>query len=148
MRALAVWFAMLPLLAAPASGQPNVLLILADDVGVDLIGAYGEGPDPAKTPVVDGLAAGGILFRNAWSNPNCSPTRRGRMPAANIETQKHLLGVCLSGRQIRRPHFSWRRVRRRIWKSTSALSPFMIELRMTETPRKSQRSTKQESCYY
>lgn len=53
----------------------NVLLILADDVGVDRIGAYAEHPVPGKTPVIDALAEQGVLFRNAWSNPTCSPTR-------------------------------------------------------------------------
>ena len=73
----------------PSLGQPhvgtrphNVVVLVADDVGVDLIGAY-EGffdnhPDPAypnQTPVVDHLAATGMLFRNCWTNPLCSPSR-------------------------------------------------------------------------
>jgi arylsulfatase A-like enzyme len=53
----------------------NVVLILADDFGVDLVGAYGEASDPPCTPVIDGLAGTGLLFRNAWANPVCSPTR-------------------------------------------------------------------------
>lgn len=67
--------ATLCLLGVPTSGQQNVLLIIADDVGTDLIGAYGDHPVPGKTPVIDALAADGILFRNAWSHPVCSPTR-------------------------------------------------------------------------
>lgn len=55
--------------------RPNVLLIVPDDLGTDRVGAYGEHPDPGKTPVLDTIAARGILFRNAWSNPTCSPTR-------------------------------------------------------------------------
>jgi arylsulfatase A-like enzyme len=55
--------------------QRNVLLIIADDLGVDRIAAYGEHPDPGNTPVIDGLAQQGILFRNAWSNPVCSTSR-------------------------------------------------------------------------
>jgi len=62
-------------LAVPATAQQNVLLIIADDCGVDLIGAYGEHPGAANTPVIDQLAADGVLFRNAWANPSCSPTR-------------------------------------------------------------------------
>jgi len=72
------------LLCPMAAAQRNVLLIIGDDVGVDLVGAYGEHPHPASTPVLDQLAADGILFRNAWSLPTCSPTRAalltGRMP--------------------------------------------------------------------
>ncbi|MHC4846603.1 MAG: sulfatase-like hydrolase/transferase, partial [Planctomycetota bacterium] len=62
-------------LAGAATAQQNVLLIIADDCGVDLIGAYGEHPGAANTPVLDQLAADGMLFRNAWANPSCSPTR-------------------------------------------------------------------------
>jgi arylsulfatase B len=55
--------------------RPNILLILADDVGVDRVAVYGEHPDPGRTPVLDELARNGILFRNTWVNPVCSPTR-------------------------------------------------------------------------
>ncbi len=55
--------------------RPNVVLIVADDFGVDLVGAYGEGASPPCTPNLDQLADDGVLFRNAWANPVCSPTR-------------------------------------------------------------------------
>ncbi len=72
--------AALALLAAPGAGQQrNVLLLIADDLGVDRVGAYAAHPDPGRTPVIDALAAGGMLFRNAWSNPNCPPTRAGML---------------------------------------------------------------------
>ncbi|HHO52619.1 MAG TPA: hypothetical protein ENK18_17550 [Deltaproteobacteria bacterium] len=53
----------------------NVLLIVVDDVGVDKVGVYGEHPSPPPTPSIDRLAARGVLFRNAYSYPACSPTR-------------------------------------------------------------------------
>ena len=53
----------------------NIVIIVADDMGVDLIGAYGEATNPPCTPHLDQLAAQGVLFRNAWANPVCSPTR-------------------------------------------------------------------------
>ncbi len=60
----------------PAQSQrPNILLLIADDLGVDNVGAYGEHPNAARTPNIDGLAAGGVMFRNAWSNQTCSPSR-------------------------------------------------------------------------
>lgn len=72
-------------LLAPAAGaqdvgrgrdvRPNLLVIVADDVGVDVLSAYGEHPVPAQTPVLDRLARNGVVFRNAWVNPKCSPTR-------------------------------------------------------------------------
>lgn len=62
----------------------NVLLLIADDVGVDKIGAYGEHPSPPPTPNIDALAARGVLFRNAYAPPVCSPSRAamltGRYP--------------------------------------------------------------------
>ena len=63
------------LAAAPTGDPPNVLLIIADDLGVDRVGAYAAHPDPGRTPVIDQLATEGVLFRNAYSDPLCSPTR-------------------------------------------------------------------------
>lgn len=57
------------------TARPNVVILIADDFGVDLVGAYGEGASPACTENVDQLAAEGLLFRNAWAMPACSPTR-------------------------------------------------------------------------
>lgn len=62
-------------LAVQDPPSPNILVVVLDDVGVDMVGCYGEGPDPAPTPVLDSLAAEGLLFRNAWANPVCSPSR-------------------------------------------------------------------------
>ncbi len=81
MRTSGPWRALLlaaALLACgPAERPPNVLLLLADDLGVDMLGAYGLGSDLPVTPNLDALAQSGILFRNVWSNPACSPTRAG-----------------------------------------------------------------------
>ncbi|MFT7677268.1 MAG: arylsulfatase A-like enzyme, partial [Planctomycetota bacterium] len=55
--------------------QPNILVVVLDDVGVDSVGVYAEGTDPAPTPIFDSLAQSGVLFRNAWANPICSPSR-------------------------------------------------------------------------
>jgi len=60
--------------ATAAAQADNIMLVILDDVGVDLIGAYGSN-DPANTPVIDGLAANGIRFDNAWATPVCSPAR-------------------------------------------------------------------------
>ena len=61
----------------------NVLLIVADDLGVDMIGAYGEGTNPPPTPNIDALASNGVLFRNAYSNP------AGSVTLATIETGRY-----------------------------------------------------------
>lgn len=64
---------------AAAAATPNLLLVVADDVGVDHVAAYGEGAALVPTPTLDLLAASGVLFRNTWSNPTCSPTRATMM---------------------------------------------------------------------
>ncbi|MEO1051055.1 MAG: sulfatase-like hydrolase/transferase [Bacteroidota bacterium] len=53
----------------------NVLILIADDLGVDYMSTYGEGTDFAPTPNINQLASEGVTFTNAWSNPVCSPTR-------------------------------------------------------------------------
>ncbi|HEX6883251.1 MAG TPA: sulfatase-like hydrolase/transferase [Planctomycetota bacterium] len=66
-----------PVRNAPVqSPAPDVLMIVLDDVGMDLIGGlYQEVPDAPFTPNIDRLAREGVFFRNAWANPYCSPTR-------------------------------------------------------------------------
>ena len=63
---------------------PNVLILLADDLGVDNVGVYAEGADLPATPNLDALALGGQRFTNAYSHPVCSPSRAaimtGRLP--------------------------------------------------------------------
>lgn len=51
------------------SQRPNFLLLLADDLGVDQLEAYSVGTDLPKTPDIDAMAAQGVLFRRAWTNP-------------------------------------------------------------------------------
>ncbi len=55
--------------------QPNVLVIIADDLGLDPLQGYLEGGIKANTPNLDLLAERGITFTNAWSPPQCAPTR-------------------------------------------------------------------------
>lgn len=63
------------LAAAPeAVPPPNVVLIVADDLGFNQIGCYGE--TPIETPNLDRLAADGVRFTQAYSGgPVCSPSR-------------------------------------------------------------------------
>ncbi len=67
-------FGVLVAAVVPAAAD-NFLIIVGDDLGVDKIGAYGEGPNPPPTPTIDSLAVEGVLFRNAYAYPNCSPAR-------------------------------------------------------------------------
>lgn len=54
---------------------PNILLIIADDVGKDAINGYIEGNIKPNTPNIDAIRNGGILFNNFWAYPTCTPTR-------------------------------------------------------------------------
>jgi len=57
-----------------AAGKPNIILIMADDLGYGDIGCYGS--EAIKTPNIDALAKGGMKFTDYHSNcPVCSPTR-------------------------------------------------------------------------
>ena len=53
--------------------QPNIILIMADDVGCEPIGAYGG--ERWKTPHIDALAKGGMKLDYCFSMPVCHPTR-------------------------------------------------------------------------
>ena len=59
--------------AARAAEQPNIVFIMVDDLGKDWISCYGA--DDIQTPHIDRLAAEGLKFHNAWSMPQCTPTR-------------------------------------------------------------------------
>ncbi len=52
---------------------PNIVLIMADDIGIEGFGCYGGGS--YATPCIDRLAAEGLRFTHAYSQPLCTPTR-------------------------------------------------------------------------
>ena len=56
--------------------QPNLVLILADDLGLGDVGVYGS--ELIETPHIDALAESGVRFSQAYvSHPVCSPSRAG-----------------------------------------------------------------------
>src|SRR5215212_8394250 len=64
--------------AAEPPRRPNVIVIVADDMGYGDIGVHGCKDIP--TPNIDSLAKGGIRCTNGYvSGPYCSPTRAGLM---------------------------------------------------------------------
>jgi len=60
---------------------PNVILIMADDMGFECLGTYGSAE--YKTPVLDKMAQEGVKFNQAYSQPLCTPSR------VKIMTGKH-----------------------------------------------------------
>ncbi len=68
--------------------KPNIVFILADDVGYTELGSYGGGKlRGAPTPNLDKIARQGIRFLNFYSEVECSPSRAavmtGRHPIRN-----------------------------------------------------------------
>lgn len=61
--------------SADPGPNPNILLLISDDVGLDASSGYTVGAELPNTPTLDALAASGLIFDNAWANPVCSPTR-------------------------------------------------------------------------
>jgi len=59
--------------------RPNILIIIADDMGADAFGRFGIGTESPNTPNLDSLADTGLFFNNAWANPLCAPTRAAIM---------------------------------------------------------------------
>lgn len=77
------------------SSSPNIILIIADDMGWDVFGNYpGFNGIKANTPTIDSLAMEGISFLNFWSNPTCAPTR------ATMLTGKYAFRTGVGGVQI------------------------------------------------
>ncbi|QNN22758.1 sulfatase-like hydrolase/transferase [Planctomycetales bacterium ZRK34] len=70
---------------ARAADKPNVVFIVADDLGLECVQAYGG--LSYRTPNLDKLAATGMRFTHCFSNPLCSPSRgellTGRYPLHN-----------------------------------------------------------------
>jgi arylsulfatase len=91
---LVLAFRPVPSTAADAPRKPNILLILADDLGWSDLGCYG-GEIP--TPHLDRLAAEGLRFRQFYNNAVCGPTR------ASVLTGLHCQQIGHSGTHWNQP---------------------------------------------
>jgi arylsulfatase len=75
--------------AAKADVRPNILLLVADDLGYADLGVYGS---DIRTPNIDALASQGVIFTQFHTAPMCSPTRAMLLSGNN----NHVAGI---GRQ-------------------------------------------------
>jgi arylsulfatase/uncharacterized sulfatase len=66
--------------------RPNIVLVLADDLGFSDLGSYGS---EISTPTIDGLAQQGVRFTNYHSAANCAPARAMLLTGVDA----HLAGV-------------------------------------------------------
>ncbi len=82
------------LLQAGPSDRPNIVYIMADDLGYGELGCYGQKKIP--TPNLDRLAASGMRFERAYSaSPVCAPTRY------SLLTGKHQGNAAIRGNKER-----------------------------------------------
>jgi len=79
-----------PATDAKPDSRPNILLIVADDLGYADLGVYGS---DINTPNIDSLAAEGMLFTKFHTAPMCSPTRAMLLSGNN----NHVAGVAHQG---------------------------------------------------
>ncbi|MCK4685896.1 MAG: sulfatase-like hydrolase/transferase, partial [Pirellulales bacterium] len=68
-----------PLRAATSTEQPNIVIVMADDLGWNHVGVdkptLGTAPAVYQTPNLARLASQGLSFPFAYAQPNCAPTR-------------------------------------------------------------------------
>ncbi|MGQ1785813.1 sulfatase-like hydrolase/transferase [Saccharicrinis sp. GN24d3] len=81
-----------------ANERPNILLIIADDMGVDALNGYDIGTILPNTPHIDELRNAGVTFTNAWACPACAPTRASMLTGkyganSGINTVPGILGT-------------------------------------------------------
>lgn len=88
---------------ASAAGKPNVLVILADDLGWGELGCQGFTKD-IPTPHIDAIARAGVRFTSGYvSGPYCSPTRAGFMTGRYQQRYGHEFNP--GPAQAAMPHF-------------------------------------------
>src|SRR5690606_34236888 len=83
--------------AAQAARKPNIVFILADDLGYSDLGAFGS---EIPTPNLDALARNGMLLTNFFAGMSCAPTRAMLMSGMD----NHQAGMGVQGAPRRAEH--------------------------------------------
>ncbi len=91
--------------AADAPSKPNIIFILADDLGIGNVGCYGA--DNYKTPNIDALAATGTRYTRGFTAPLCGPSRAlimtGRYAFRTGATNQDRTGLMKPGVEVMMP---------------------------------------------
>ena len=66
------WLIVFGCLVACLNGRPNIVLVVADDLGFSDLGCYGS---EIRTPVLDGLANEGVRYSRFYNATRCCPSR-------------------------------------------------------------------------
>lgn len=81
-------------IASAATDKPNILVIMADDVGWSSLGSYHQGVKSIRTPNLDQLANEGMRFTDYYAQPSCTAGRSafitGQFP---VRTGLHTVGL-------------------------------------------------------
>src|SRR5882672_11516391 len=64
-----------PALAQTSGKQPNIIMIMGDDIGWANIGAYNQGIMAMRTPNLDRLASEGMRFTDYYAEASCTAGR-------------------------------------------------------------------------
>ncbi|MFO0467678.1 MAG: sulfatase-like hydrolase/transferase [Bacteroidota bacterium] len=87
---------------AQKTKKPNIIFILADDLGIGNISCYGS--DQFKTPNIDKLASTGMRFTHGYTAPLCGPSRAliltGRQPFRTGTTNQDRVGKLEPAKEI------------------------------------------------
>ena len=70
---LTTFYGSAKVIESKSSELPNIILIMADDMGYECIGA--NGGTSYATPNIDNMAKKGVRFEHCYSNPACTPSR-------------------------------------------------------------------------
>src|SRR3954468_23982055 len=86
--------------ASVAAERPNILIILADDLGYSDLGCFGG---EIRTPNLDALAAGGLRFTPFYNTARCWPTRASLLTGYYAQQVRRdtVPGVPSGGRGVR-----------------------------------------------
>lgn len=94
-------FALMAIPAASAASQPNILILLLDDLGYADVGFMQNSEPDIYTPNIDALANDGVIFTSSYAaHPYCGPSRAGLMTGRyqhNIGSQFNLAGYTHHG---------------------------------------------------
>ena len=92
--ALCALMALLLPVVAQAQAKPNILVIMADDVGWASLGSYHQGIKSIETPNLDKLASQGVRLTDYYAQPSCTAGRSafitGQLP---VRTGMHTVGL-------------------------------------------------------
>lgn len=122
-----------------AADRPNILLIMADDLGYECLGAYGG--RSYETPHLDVLAESGMRFDDCFSTPKCSPSR------VTILTGRYTVRTTMKWGHIPQDEVTFGHVLQRTGYATALAGKWQLG-RIVDDPHRVQRFGFQQSAVW